>query len=169
MRLRRSLQWNFTKRQDALSEDGVEMGSRDGVSLVLGLRLAAIRWKLSLPLFQVNRAGKMRKPKTRRLSAMLIPPDREGQCFGKQLFPCFPKSFPWRTSRLERPTGAGGSFPKTVTLFSGSCLTQQSGSSPSSGENASGKTPGPGPLNPDSGPGPPVPGSGPCSGCGRGP
>ncbi|PTN32692.1 trimeric intracellular cation channel family protein [Desulfonatronum sp. SC1] len=31
------------------------------MSLVLGLRLAAIRWKLSLPLFQTNRAGKLKR------------------------------------------------------------------------------------------------------------
>ncbi len=31
------------------------------MSLVLGLRLAAIRWKLSLPLFQANRAGKLKR------------------------------------------------------------------------------------------------------------
>jgi uncharacterized membrane protein YeiH len=31
------------------------------MSLILGLRLAAIRWKLSLPLFQASRVGKLKR------------------------------------------------------------------------------------------------------------
>ncbi len=34
-----------------------------------------------------------------------------------EIFPCFPKSIPWRTSRLKRPTGAGGSLLHTRVNF----------------------------------------------------